>query len=74
MAQSSSASINVFFKSPISAHIHGQGHFKRRTLIMNSKKAKQPKAAEPDYVLKPKERDAAVNAMSRIVANTTRPP
>jgi hypothetical protein len=38
---------------------------------MNSKKAKQPKAAEPDYVLKPKERDAAVNAMSRIVANTT---
>ena len=31
---------------------------------MTSKKAK-PKAAKPDYVLKPKERDAADNAMSR---------
>jgi hypothetical protein len=71
MAQSSSASINVFFKSFVGRHIHGQQHFKARTLIMTSKKAKQPKAAEPDYVLNPKELDATDNAMSRIRANTT---
>ena len=37
---------------------------------MTTKKAK-PKAAEPNYILKPKERDSADKAMSRIMADTT---
>jgi hypothetical protein len=43
---------------------------KTGSIEMTTKKAK-PKAAEPDYVLKPKERDAADKAFSRMVANTT---
>jgi hypothetical protein len=45
---------------------------KTGSIEMTAKKAK-PNAAEPNYVLKPKERDAADKALSRMVANTAPP-
>jgi hypothetical protein len=61
--------ISMLFSGPPARIPRASDHNENRSIEMTTKKAKS-KPAEPNYVLKPKQRAAADKALSRVRANT----